>query len=173
MARFEPSPHKEEAMEAIRNGMSVEEAAARFSISVKTAYRYKDEIEHPERVKPRKTVPAVKLPETPPGPGRPPSTATAVKTVTGPVETSKVALKGPAPTLFVLAGDTVPLIVPELDNAYRYYRQIQEWDPSIDDDFGVALAAAMRHVWRHFRDKMATQIGVAIMEEEGHDGLKT
>lgn len=160
--KFAPNPMKEKAMELIRQAASDAEVMQQTGISLRTLARYKEEIEHPKPTKP------AGLPGSPADAGK---VSTAVKTPAGAVETAKVALQGPAPTLFILSGDRVPLSASDLDNAYQYYREIQRMDPEIDDNFGTAVAVAMRHVWRHFKQRLAMEVGFQVMQqEEENDG---
>jgi DNA-binding NarL/FixJ family response regulator len=51
MPRFEYSPRKEEAMQALTFGMSKQECAIRFGLSTRTVERYFQEIKDPEEAR--------------------------------------------------------------------------------------------------------------------------
>jgi hypothetical protein len=54
--QFSPNPHKEEALQALREGVSIEEVVRRWGISDKTARRYQKEAkEGPKPPKPQST----------------------------------------------------------------------------------------------------------------------
>ena len=48
---FQPSQHKEEIKQLLRDGITVEECATRFPLSERTIYRYLGEVQHEEKGK--------------------------------------------------------------------------------------------------------------------------
>ncbi len=47
MPKFQDSPHKEEAMQALTHGMPIEECAIRFGLSERTVQRYVQALKYP------------------------------------------------------------------------------------------------------------------------------
>ncbi len=159
MARFEPSPHKEEAMEALRNGVTKEECAARFGITIRTAERYLQEIQHP---KPLPVAKVLKVEKTAPAVG----SKTATKTATGETPLAAITVVAPAPIVFTMGDTRIPLNPKHLYDAFRYYEDIQRMSPDIDDEFSLALLTCVRYVWRRFSGQEAVKVGVTIQEVE-------
>jgi hypothetical protein len=112
MARFEPSPHKEEAMEALRNGVTKEECAKRFGITIRTAERYLQEIQHPK----------------PPPVSKPPKIETVVvgskqtaKPAAGPTPLAVVATITPAPVVLTIGQQKIDLDPQALYESFLVY----------------------------------------------------
>lgn len=95
--KYEPSPHKEEAMEALRSGTSPEEVATRFGVNIRTAWRYKYEIDHPKAAKVPKTESVVVG-------GKP-----VVKVAAGPTPLAAVATTTPAPVVLTIGQQKIDL----------------------------------------------------------------
>lgn len=155
MARFNPSPHKEEAMQALRNGVSKEECAARFGITIRTAERYLQEIQHP------KPPPVAKVPKVE---TVTPGSKVATKTATGETPLAAMTVPAPAPIIFTMGDTRIPLNPKHLYDAFRYYEDIQRMSPDIDDEFTLALLTCVRYVWRRFSGQEAVKVGVTIQE---------
>lgn len=100
MAQFEPSPHKEEAMQALRNGVSKEECAKRFGITIRTAERYLQEIQHPK---------PPKIPKPPQVEKIAVGSKSTAKTVTGPTPLAVVATITPAPVVLTIGQQKIDL----------------------------------------------------------------
>jgi len=98
--KFEPSPHKEEAMQALQNGATPEEVAARFGVTIRTAWRYKDQLEHP---RPEKVPKALKMEKISVGakPG--------AKPAAGPTPLAAIATITPAPVVLTIGQQKIDL----------------------------------------------------------------
>lgn len=155
-------------MEAIRQGATDEELIKRFPISLKTAGRYRQEVEHPREPKPQAAVnvenvrPGAEAKAINPTPQKKVESATATETV-------KLAVRGAAPTLIVLNGAQIQLDMYALEDCHRLFLGIKDMDPAIDDEFGPALKAAMVHVYRHIRDRVQRAVALATVGGDGDD----
>ena len=169
MGRFQAKPHRDEAIQALREGIDKFEVMRRFGISLRTADRYIEEIQHPKPPKEEKF-------QAPPSEPVKPQASRSSSSTAKPVTTLEPAIVAKPPSTFVFEfeQELVKGSKYDLENAYRYYREIQELDPEIDDPFYLACCGAMKHVWTHVKQRVAMQIGEAILqEEEQHDGVET
>jgi len=142
---FEPSQHKDEAMQLLREGVGVKEVSDKTGISVRTGWRYAEEI---------KKEPGGKAAEE--------RTLSAQKVVKEATEMAVVTTKVPGPIVFRMGGQEIDLNPADLYDAWRYCQDIKRIEPSIDDDFTKMLKAAAKHVWERFSQKEAARQGAAV-----------
>jgi len=144
---FQPSQHKEEIKQLLRDGISVEECATRFPLSERTIYRYLREVqdEGSGKVTEERTISAQK-----------------VVTGTKPVELAVVTTKSPGPIIFRMGGSEIDLNPGDLYDAWRYCEDIKRIEPSIDDDFTIMLKIAAKHLWEFFSHREASRAGVNL-----------
>jgi hypothetical protein len=154
MPLFASSPHKEEAMQSLRGGMDLKEAAKRFNISEKTAGRYLKEIQNPKPPKQSKE-----------------SKDTVQKQITqGPVPAGGFTTGGKPPVMFDLGQELIPLRWQPLYEAYRYYNDLK-LEEGITDDFGDFLLWSARDVWKRFRVQTRISNDKVLVEvNDGDDG---
>jgi len=144
---FQPSKHKDEIKQLLREGISVEECATRFPLSERTIYRYLREVqdESSGKVTEEKTTSAQK-----------------VVTETKPVDFAVVTTKSPGPIIFRMGSNEIDLNPGELYDAWRYCEDIKRIEPAIDDEFTVMLKIAAKHLWERFSQREASRAGVSI-----------
>lgn len=186
MSKFEPHPHKEEAMQALRNGESADEVRRRFGLGIRTIARYESEIKNPKTPKasttggapPKPGLTSVPIEPSPPreegpepdghqdqqaaaSPGQPSRPA---------AQTRQTVLDVAGPTLvnFRFYNDPVQINLAYLEGAYGDYKKIKRLDPSIEDSFEEAVVGSMRFVLSTLRQKIARQV-VAVMEDSDAD----
>lgn len=144
---FQPSQHKEEVKQLLRDGISVEECATRFPLSERTIYRYLREVQDESSGK----VTEEKI-----------TSATKVVTNAKPVELAVVTTKSPGPIIFRMGGNEIDLNPGDLYDAWRYCEDIKRIEPSIDDDFTVMLKIAIKQLWEFFSRREAKRAGVNL-----------
>ena len=160
-----PSPNRDEAMQALQNGMEVKECTTRFGISRWTARRYLKKIKKKEQEQQK----PVSEPDS-----TPQNQTEKVKQAAKPSETlvhpgqeatlAAVTITKPAPITFTLGEAKIPLNPQYLYDAYLYYQDIQRMSPDIDDEFCLGIKTAMKYVWEKFVRREANKIGVGIKE---------
>ena len=148
---FQPSQHKEEIKQLLRDGISVEECSTRFPLSERTIYRYWKEIQDEKS-----------------GKGSEDKATPAQKVVTKPVELAVVTTKTPGPIVFRMGGNEIDMNPGDLYDAWRYCEDIKRIEPSIDDDFTVMLKVAAKHLWELFSHREANRAGVNLELVEEH-----
>jgi len=142
---FQPSKHKEEIKQLLRDGISVEECATRFPLSERTIYRYLREVQDEKSGK----VVEDKITST-------------QKVVTHPVDLAVVTTRTPGPIVFRMGGNEIDMNPGDLYDAWRYCEDIKRIEPSIDDDFTVMLKVAAKNLWEHFSHREASRAGVNL-----------
>lgn len=142
---FQPSQHKGEIKQLLRDGVTPEECAVRFPISERTAYRYLAEVKK----------------ETSGGVVEEKSGST-VKVVKEPVPLAVVTTKTPAPIVFRMGDQQIDLNPQHLYDAWRFCQDIKRIEPSIDDDFTLMIKVAVEHVWEEFSHREARRAGVNL-----------
>ncbi len=120
-------------MQALRNGMSLEECATHFGISEKTARRYHYEIEHPK-------------PPKPPPEAKTEGKGGGQKVLTG-GPLAAVTTKAPAPIVFTLGGQIIEIDTQSLYESYLLYSDLKV-KCGLKDPFATVLLDAMGFVWR-------------------------
>lgn len=118
MAKFQPSPHKEEIMEALRQDATIDDIVNRFPVSERTVRRYLAEI---RKEKPPKEREGGKL-------------ATFVA-------------KQPAPVVFVLGEQRIELEPEALYESYLLYQDMKV-RCGLDSTFSSVLRDGMGLLWR-------------------------
>lgn len=148
---FQPSQHKEEIKQLLREGVTVEECATRFPLTERTIYRYLKEVQNEK---------AGIVPED--------KGKSATKIVTKPTELIVVTTKTPGPIVFRIGDQTIDLNPLHLLDAWRYCEDIKRIEPSIDDEFSLMLKVASKHLWEFFSQREARRVGVnlELKEEE-------
>ncbi|MDD5510680.1 MAG: hypothetical protein PHI12_07720 [Dehalococcoidales bacterium] len=191
MAKFGPSPHRDEALKFLREGIQEgkdvkelkEESVRRFGIALRTADNYVKEINSPKPPK-LTTVEKTKIglntvnttPQSPPVNPTVEPDKTAENTQvpqapsgqTKPIpQTKQTVLDVVGPTLvnFRFYNDPVQINLAYLEGAYGDYKKIIRLDPSIEDTFEEAVVGAMRYVLTSLRKRAAREF-VLIMEED-------
>lgn len=142
---FQPSQHKEEAMELLRGGKGAKEVAETTGISERTAFRYVEEL--------RKD-PAGKVTEE--------RVLSSQKVVKEPTELAVVTTKVPGPIVFRMGGQEIDLNPNDLYDAWRYCEDIKRIEPSIDDSFTVMLKVATKSLWEFFSQREAHRNGAIV-----------
>ena len=142
---FQPSQHKEEIKQLLRDGITVEECATRFPLSERTIYRYLKEVQGEKS-----------------GTVTEDRTISAQKVVTKPVDLAVVTTKSPGPIVFRMGGNEIDINPGDLYDAWRYCEDIKRIEPSIDDDFTVMLKVATKHLWEIFSHREASRVGVNL-----------
>jgi len=77
-----------------------------------------------------------------------------------------VTERKPAAIVFTLGDIDIILNPAYLYDSYLYYLDIQRLEPDIDDEFTLAIRAAMKHVWEDFAHRKVERAGVTIKEVE-------
>jgi len=144
---FQPSQHRDEIKQLLRDGKSVEECVTLFPISERSVYRYLKEVQNEKSGK----VTEDKLVST-----------QKVVTEARPVDLAVVTTKTPGPIVFRMGGDEIDLNPGDLYDAWRYCEDIKRIEPSIDDSFTSMLKIGAKHIWEIFSQKEAARAGVQI-----------
>jgi len=142
---FQPSKHKDEVKQLLREGVTVEECVTRFPLSERTIYRYLKEVQD-ER--------SGKVSED--------RVTSAQKIVTNPVDLAVVTTKSPGPIVFRMGGHDIDMNPGDLYDAWRYCEDIKRIEPSIDDNFTVMLKVAAKNLWEFFSRREASRAGVNL-----------
>ena len=142
---FQPSQHKEEIKQLLRDGITVEECATRFPLSERTIYRYLKEVQDEQ---------SGKVTED--------RVTSTQKVVTKPVDLAVVTTKAPGPIVFRMGGHEIDLNPGDLYDAFRYCEDIKRIEPSIDDNFTVMLKIATKNLWEFFSRREASRAGVNL-----------
>jgi len=142
---FQPSKHKDEIKQLLRDGITVEECATRFPLSERTIYRYLKEVQSESSGNVTEDKPA-----------------SAQKVVTKPVDLAVMTTKQPGPIIFRMGGNEIDMNPGDLYDAWRYCEDIKRIEPSIDDDFTVMLKVAAKHLWELFSRREASRAGVNL-----------
>ena len=142
---FQPSQHKGEIMQLLRDGISVEECATRFPLSERTIYRYLKEVQNEQ---------SGKVVED--------KVTSVQKVITKPVDLAVMTTKSPGPIVFRMGGSEIDLNPGDLYDAWRYCEDIKRIEPSIDDDFTVMLKVATKNLWEFFSHREASRAGVNL-----------
>jgi len=100
MPKFQPSPHKEEAIQALREGTSIDEVKKRFGLSKATAWRYQKE--------------AKEGPKTPGGKAG------------GTTPLGAILIPQTGVAVFTVGQDTVKLYPEDIFRCYDEYRDMRE-----------------------------------------------
>jgi len=155
-SNFQPNEHKDEMKQLLRSGASIEELMKRFGVSMRTLYRYRDEIKAEDEGRP----PEPKTDKSAQG-GQKPAKATQ--------DLASITTKATAPIIFRMGEQSIDLRPSDLYDAFRYCEDIKRIDPSIDDDFSVMVKTACKHVWEIFSEREAVRSGarIEVSEEAG------
>lgn len=144
--RYSPSPHKEEAKQALRNGTSVEEVATRFGLSERAIWRYLKEVRNepgfvasPDQTRSQPAVSPTKAAAPKKGGvgGGQYQEGGKIATVTAPK---------PAAINFYLGSDTIELDAGALLESYLLYADIQR-QLSITQSFSSFLRDGAGLIW--------------------------
>ena len=141
----QPSKHKEDIKQLLRDGVTVEECATRFPVSERSIYRYLREVQNEKTGKVVEDKPA-----------------STQKLVTNPVDLAVVTTKSPGPIVFRMGGNEIDMNPGDLYDAWRYCEDIKRIEPSIDDDFTVMLKVAAKNLWEFFSRREASRAGVNL-----------
>lgn len=149
---FQPSPLKEEAKQALQDGMSVKDATVKFQLSERTLYEYKKELEDEKKGVTKNSTGGDRV----------------VKEETE-VPLAVVTTRQPGPIVFRMGQTEIDLNPNPLYDAWRYCEDIKRMEPSIDDDFSSMLKVAAKHIWEHFSEREAARIttSVELKQKEG------
>ena len=142
---LQPSKHKEDIKQLLRDGVTVGECTTRFPVSERSIYRYLREVQDEK---------AGKVVEDKPG--------STQKLVTNPVDLAVVTTKSPGPIVFRMGGNEIDMNPGDLYDAWRYCEDIKRIEPSIDDEFTVMLKVAAKHLWEYFSHREASRAGVNL-----------
>lgn len=147
---FQPSPHKDEIIQALREGVAqgispselIAAVTARFPVSKKTVGRYFDQLK------------AGKLDQTPKGP--------ALKSGG---ELAVVLQPSVGAIVFTLGEHKISLSPQHLYDAYLYYEDIVVRH-DIDEEFSLAIKDSMKYVWERLNQHKGEKEGISITMEE-------
>lgn len=135
---FEPSPHRDGIIQALKDGESIDEVAGRFPVSRKTVERYAKQLREGTLKEPK---------------GRKGGDlATVLQPSTGAI-------------IFTLGEHKIPLNPQHLYDAYLYYEDIAVRH-DIDEDFSLAIKDCLKYVWERFNQHKGETQGISITIEE-------
>lgn len=78
-----------------------------------------------------------------------------------------VTERKPAAIVFTLGDIDISLNPAYLFDSYLYYQDIRRLEPDIDDEFTLAIRAAMKHVWEDFAHRKVETSEITIKEAVG------
>lgn len=136
----EPSPHRDEIIEALKAGESVDELDGRFPVSRRTIERYAKKISDGTLEQPPKT---------------PTTKGGELATVLQP---SKGAI------VFTLGEHKISLNPQHLYDAYLYYEDIAIRH-DIDEEFSLAIKDSLKYVWERLNQHKGETQGISITLE--------
>jgi hypothetical protein len=185
MAKFEPHPHKEEAMQALRNGESAEDVRQRFRLGLRTIARYEAELKNPKPPKAASTTsehPRPGLTSVPIEPASPSSEGTegerrgdqgtpASPETPRPVpQTKHTVLDVTGPTLvnFRFYNDPVQINLSYLEAAYGFYKRLRVEFPELSDTFEETVVYSVKNALVTLLRRRSAREIVEI--EQGGDG---
>jgi transposase len=124
---YAPSPHREEAKAALREGASIDEIVRRFGVSESTAKRYRKQIKEEKG-------------------GTPPNAAEPAKAMVTGGELGTIVQPKAGTVIFTFGQEIIPLNYFLLYDAYQYYKDIQR-EHQIEDDFCTVIKDSVKYVW--------------------------
>lgn len=139
---FQPSPHRDEIIEALQAGQSIDDVAKRFPVSRKTVERY---------AKALKEGKLEKLPKEP------------LRKRGG--EFATVLQPSQGAIVFIFGEHKIELNPQHLYDAYLYYEDIVIRH-DIDVEFSLALKDSMKYAWERLNRHKAESEGVKITVAE-------
>lgn len=151
---FRPSPHKEEAKQAFREGASLEEVLKRFPISPKTAERYQVAVEAEGQQPPP-------LPPPPAVPGAPKGGAKPAMVAGGEIGTVLQPKVGTV--VFTFGQEVIELDYFYLYDAYQYWKDMKSAH-QVEENFSQTIKTTVKFAWEtlnHIKvDKQPVAVGV-------------
>jgi hypothetical protein len=159
--RFQPSPHREEAKQAFRDGATIEEVLKRFPISPKTAERYQLAVEAEKKAPPPP-------PPPPPSPGPDASKAGAKPAVVAGGELGTIVGAKAGTIIFSFGQEIIPLNYFNLYDAFQYYKDMQR-EHGIEEDFSQTVKDSVKHAWEILNRHKAQKLPVAVAVKEVGD----
>lgn len=139
---FQPTPHRDEIIEGLKAGQSIDEVAKRFPVSRKTVERY---------AKALKEGKLEKLPKEP------------LQKKGG--ELATVLQPSHGAIVFIFGEHKIPLDPQHLYDAYLYYEDIMLRN-GIDEDFSLAIKDCVKYVWGRLNQHRNEAEGAKITVEE-------
>lgn len=139
---FEPSPHRDEIIEALKAGESIDGVAKRFPVSRKTVERYAKAIKEGK---------LDKLPKEP------------LQRKGGDLATVLQPSQGAI--VFILGEHKIPLNPQHLYDAYLYYEDIALRN-GIDEEFSLVIKDSVKFVWERFNQHRNEAEGVKVTIQE-------
>ncbi|GAI07900.1 unnamed protein product [marine sediment metagenome] len=141
---FQPSPYRDEIIEALKNGESIDEVTKRFPVSKKTVQRYAQALKEG------------KLEEPPKGPAQPKAGGN-LATVLQP---SRGAI------VFTLGEHQISLNPQHLYDAYLYYEDMTLRE-SVDEEFSLVIKDCVKVAWERLNHRRDEGRRASITVKEG------
>lgn len=140
---FEPSPHRDEIIQQLRDGVPVAEVTNRFPVSKRTVERYA------EALKAGKLEEPAKLPKEKSG-----------------GELSTIVQPSRGAIIFTFGEHKISLNPQHLYDAYLYYEDMA-LRHDIEQEFSSAIKDSMKYIWERLNKYKAESEGISITMEEG------
>jgi hypothetical protein len=86
--------------------------------------------------------------------------------VNGETNMAVVLTPKPAPISFTFSNINITLDPKNLYDAFCYYEDIKRIDPTINDEFSLAILSSVRYVWRRLATTHAEKVASIVNEEE-------
>lgn len=172
--RLLPSPHKDEAKQALANGIAPREIATRFGLNIQTIRLYRKEVEREAAERAEKATKVIEPEETvTPAPEQQPATSVPTPAesekakrqamITG-GEITNIQQRKTGAILFTLANEDIELQPAELYDAYLYYQDIRRSNPDLNESFSSCLKSCVKIIWEKFNQHRLRQAAIEVKE---------